>query len=144
MKKKFSNSDIEYAMQQIQLHGIKCTWLMIIGYPTETDVDFQETLDMLTKYQPMALDRTIDTVALGTTLGIQPGSPLSDMREELNIQSALPGHKDNGMYWKTDCNDFKTRVLRRIQAEEHIRRLGYNSWVGDNDIVDYFEKNYMK
>ena len=140
MKKKFSNSDIEYAMQQIQLHGIKCTWLMIIGYPTETDVDFQETLDMLTKYQPMALDRTIDTVALGTTLGIQPGSPLSDMREELNIQSALPGHKDNGMYWKTDSNDFKTRVLRRIQAEEHIRRLGYNSWVGDNDIVDYFEK----
>ena len=140
MKKKFSNSDIEYAMQQIQLHGIKCTWLMIIGYPTETDVDFQETLDMLTKYQPMALDRTIDTVALGTTLGIQPGSPLSDMREELNIQSALPGHEDNGMYWKTDCNDFKTRVLRRIQAEEHIRQLGYNSWVGDNDIIDFFEK----
>lgn len=140
MKKKFSNQDIHHAMKQIQLNRIRCTWLMIIGYPTETDEDFQATLDMLTEYRPMALDGTIDTVALGTTLGIIPGSPLAALREELNITSSLPSHDTHSMFWKTDASDFKKRVLRRIQAEEHIRNLGYNSWVGDNDIVSYFEK----
>jgi hypothetical protein len=90
----------------------------------------------------MALDRTIDTVALGMTLGIIDGSPLADMRQALNIRSAVPDHDDahlSGVAWQNDHSDFKTRVLRRIQAEELIRELGYNSWIGDNDMISYFE-----
>lgn len=140
MKKKFSNSDIDYAMTKIQLYGIRCTWLLIVGYPTETEQDFESTLDLLTRYQPMALDRTIDTVALGFTLGIIPGSPLESLKEQLNIQSAFPGHTDNGIYWKNENSNFKIRVQRRIRAERLIRQLGYNSWVGDNDVIAYFEQ----
>ena len=143
MKKKFSNDDIDHAMRKIQLYGIRCTWLLIIGYPTETQEDYEQTLELLKKYQPMALDRTIDTVALGMTLGIIDGSPLSNMRTALNIRSAVPEHDDahlSGVVWQNEHSDFKTRVLRRIQAEELIRELGYNSWVGDNDMIAYFEK----
>ena len=139
MKKKFSDEDIEHAMNKIQRYGIHCTWLMIIGYPTETQADFEKTLDMLTKYQHMAVDRTIDTLALGLTLNITEGSPLGHMKDELNIQSVIQDHY-GGVYWKTDANDFETRLAWRIQAEKLVRELGYNSWVGDNDVVQYFEK----
>ena len=138
MKKKFSNADIDHAMTQIQLHNIRCTWLLIIGYPTETEEDFNQTLELLRRYQHMALDRTIDTVALGMTMGILPGSPLEQQIDQLNITSMV--HQDLGMTWKNENSDFKIRVKRRIQAEEEIRALGFNSWVGDNDVVAYFEK----
>jgi len=139
MKKKFSNSDIDDAMKNIQFHGIRCTWLMIIGYPSETEEDFQMTLDLLKRYQPMAVDRTIDTVALGMTMGILDDSPLANLKEELHIVSSI-GDVDNGIYWQNENGDFKTRIRRRIEAEELIRTLGYNSWVGDNDVIAYFEK----
>lgn len=139
MKKKFSNADIDHAMEKIQFYGIRCTWLLIIGYPTETEEDFEQTLDLLRRYQHMGLDRTIDTVALGTTLGIMSGSPLYDLQDSLHIVGMLPGF-DNGVTWKNENSDFSVRVRRRIHAEEVIRELGYNSWVGDNDVVKFFEK----
>lgn len=142
MKKKFSNDDIDHVMHNIQRYGIHCTWLLIIGYPTETQEDYEQTLELLRKYQHMALDRTIDTVALGMTMAITDGSPLSTLVESLNIRSSISNHDDanlSGVVWENENSDFKTRVLRRIQAEELIRELGYNSWIGDNDTVKYFE-----
>jgi radical SAM superfamily enzyme YgiQ (UPF0313 family) len=138
MGKKFSNADIDHAMQKLQRYGIHCTWLLIIGYPTETRADFDQTLDMLRRYQSMALDRTIDTVALGSTLSILDGSPLADMKTDLNIQSVIQDHY-GGVYWQTDANDFRIRLAWRIEAEKLIRELGYNSWVGENDMIAWFE-----
>jgi len=138
MGKKFSNVDIEYVMTKLQRYGISCTWLLIIGYPTETREDFNQTLDMLKKYQHMALDKTIDTVALGSTLSILDGSPLASMRDTLNLKSVMQDHY-GGVYWQTDANDFRTRLSWRIEAEKLIRTLGYNSWVGDSDLVAWFE-----
>ena len=139
MRKKFSNADIDEAMKNIQFYGIRCTWLMIIGYPSESEEDFQMTLELLKKYQPMAIDRTIDTVALGMTMGILDDSPLSSLKEELHIVASI-GDMDKRVYWQNHNSDFKTRIRRRIEAEELIRELGYNSWVGDNDVIAYFEK----
>jgi radical SAM superfamily enzyme YgiQ (UPF0313 family) len=145
MKKKFSNADIDHTMHYLQRYGIRCTWLMIIGYPTETEEDFQATLDLLKKYQPMALDSTIDTVALGVTLSIIPDSPLGKMvlKQELGIHAIINDY-DNSIYWKNTNSDFKTRLKRRIQAEELVRELGYNSWVGDMDQVEFFKQKLLE
>ena len=138
MGKKFSNQDIDHAMTKLQRYGIHCTWLLIIGYPMETREYFDMTLDLLRRYQPMALDRTIDTVALGATLNILEGSPLASMKQDLNIQSVIQDHY-GGVYWETDANDFRTRLAWRIEAEKLIRELGYNSWTGENDMIAWFE-----
>lgn len=139
MKKKFSDEDIDHAMEKIHRYGIRCTWLMIIGYPTETEEDFNLTLDLLRKYQHMAIDRTIDTLALGFTLGIIEGSPLGEMKEELNIRSMIPEHFGS-VYFETDANNFYTRLEWRIKAETVARELGYRSWKGENGVIEYFEK----
>lgn len=138
MRKKFSNDDLEHTMIKLQRYGIQCTWLFIIGYPTETRKDFEMTLDLLRKFQPMALDRTIDTVALGMTLGILDDTPLANMVNDLNIRSVVQDHH-SGVYWESDANNFRQRVSWRIEAEKLIRELGYNSWVGENDVVSWFE-----
>lgn len=139
MGKKFSDDDIADTMKNLQLYGIRCTWLLIVGYPTETDEDFEQTLDLLRRYQHMAHDSTIDTVALGLTLNIAPGSPLAHLKEQLNIKSAIDDIEAQDVAWENENSNFKTRVLRRIQAEELVQELGYNSWVGDNNVVAYFE-----
>ena len=50
MKKQFSNQDLDEFMEQAYKHNINLEFLMIIGYPTETQTDFQDTIDMFTKY----------------------------------------------------------------------------------------------
>ena len=43
MKKQFSNQDLDEFMEQAYKHNINLEFLMIIGYPTETQTDFQDT-----------------------------------------------------------------------------------------------------
>jgi hypothetical protein len=64
---------------------------------------------------------------------------LEGLREELHIHAVITDASANGINWENENSNFHTRVLRRIRAEETIRELGYNSWVGDNDVISYFE-----
>lgn len=51
MKKKFTNEDIDWFTTNCVDVGIKQIWLMFVGYPTETEKDFLETLALLERYQ---------------------------------------------------------------------------------------------
>ncbi len=44
MKKKFSNDDMYYTLEHLADLGIELVLLMIVGYPTETKEDFEDTL----------------------------------------------------------------------------------------------------
>jgi radical SAM superfamily enzyme YgiQ (UPF0313 family) len=50
MKKKFTNDDIDWFSENCIDYGINQIWLMFVGYPTETEKDFQDTLAMLDRY----------------------------------------------------------------------------------------------
>lgn len=81
MKKKFSNADILYSLNKMQEHGITCTFLMIVGYVTETQKHIDEAKHMLQNIK-MYAGTTIKSIEFGSTLGILPGTPLSDMYGE--------------------------------------------------------------
>ena len=51
MKKLFCNKDMDEFMEQAHANGVGVTFLMIIGYPTETQEDFVDTLRMFKKYK---------------------------------------------------------------------------------------------
>jgi len=47
MKKKFSNEDMYYTFDMASKYNISTTYNLIIGYPTETEEDFNDTLSLI-------------------------------------------------------------------------------------------------
>ena len=122
MNKKFSNVDIDYTMRMLEKYNITCTFLMIIGYPTETEQDFQATLDMFNRYQHLAKDIIVE-VSLGSTLGILPGTPLFYDAHDLNIE--LDKYENNWIAKDNPDLTLAERIRRVKIARDYIRSLGY-------------------
>ena len=136
MKKNFTNADLDYNMEQYSLHKVQVYFLLIVGFPTETRKDFQDTLDMLTRYQRYVADGTIIGVNLGTTLTIEEGTEMYEHPERLGI-IGIGGNIPQGPDWRCQSNmdlTYKERIMRRLEAQEHAVNLGYTFWKGDDQI----------
>lgn len=118
MRKKFSNNDIKFSLEAMKKYGIKCSFLMIIGYITDTDETIQETLDAFTELAPYA--DVIDHVSMGTTLGILPGTPLEKMSED---EGVILGSTENN--W-TGPSTIDQRIDWFNTVANHCKSLGYN------------------
>ena len=136
MKKGYIGQDLDYNMEQYSKHKMHVYFLIIVGFPTETEEDFVETLDMLTKYQRYVADGTIIGVNLGTTLTIEEGTELYDQPNTLKIVG-INNQRPQGTAWICEDNPeltYKERVMRRIRAQEHAVNLGYTFWKGDDQM----------
>ena len=122
MNKKFTNQDLDYTMQMMAKYGITCQFLMIVGYPTETDQDFQDTLDMFTKYQHLA-GTVITSVTIGSTLGILPGTPLYHRAELYNIE--LDKYENNWIARDNPELTLEKRLHRRTALKQHLESLHF-------------------
>lgn len=142
MQKGFTTEDLDYNMEQYSKNKMQVYLLLIVGFPTETDQDFQDTLDMLTRYQKYVADGTIIGVNLGTTLTIEEGTSMYQTPETLKI-IGINGNKPQGTNWICEDNldlTYKKRIMRRIQAQEHAVNLGYTFWKGDDQIKIMMDK----
>ncbi len=122
MKKKFTNEDLDFTLDQCEKYGIDVNLLFIIGYPTETEEDFQETLDMLTRYKKYVDSGTLKNINLGNTLSILPNTPLYEQMGDLLIEA------EDLNNWHSQLNpelDLRRRIERRILAQDHAENLGY-------------------
>ena len=114
MRKKFTTVDLDYNMEQYSKNKVQVYMLILIGFPTETRTDFEDTLNMLTRYQRYVADGTIIGVNLGTTLSIEEGSPMFDAPETLKI-IGINGNRPKGVDWKCEDNPELTlneRIMR--------------------------------
>lgn len=123
MQKGFTQEQLDYCMQQFARTGIKVRFLMIVGYPTETEQDFQNTLDMFTQYQVYAQSGIIDEINLGLTLNLLPNTPLHANREQYGI--VQENHINNWICKSNPSLTYKERLRRRIILQEHVETLGY-------------------
>jgi len=136
MRKGFTNEDLDYNMRMFSKYGITAYFLVIVGFPTETRADFDQTLAMLKRYQPYVADGTIIGVNLGTTLTIEEGAPIWDEYADLNIVG-VNGNRPDGPDWMCETNPsltYKERIMRRIEAQEYATKLGYTFWKGDDQL----------
>jgi radical SAM superfamily enzyme YgiQ (UPF0313 family) len=122
MNKKFTNVDLDYTMTMLDKYNITCQFLMLFGYPTETQEDFQETLDMFKKYQKYA-NTIITNVSFGSTLAILPGTPLFSNAKKYNIE--LDKHENNWIAYNNPELTLAERIRRRHAAKDHVLTLGY-------------------
>ena len=123
MKKKFSNEDLDQTMENFALNKIACSFLIIIGYPTETQEDFYDTLRMFQKYQRYSAQGIILGVSLGATLTGLDSSPLFNM---FDIKIQKQGMNNSWIINQNPTLDYNERVKRRLQAELVLDYLGYN------------------
>ena len=124
MGKKFTNEDIEWHLEMCEKYKIKNTFLMITGYPTETEEDHQATKDLLIKSQKYAINHTIVSVNLQYALSILPNTPLEAMMPDLGIHYTDISH---GSYanWFAESNKDLT-IPRRHQRLAELVELALN------------------
>lgn len=153
MKKMFSDEDMDFTFKMCAKHGIEMAWLLMVGYPTETEEEFQRTLDMLEKYKWISDQKLIRSVALGPTLDIVSGSPLYNKQKELGITW------DKYNNWIFKENTREVRIQRWLRLKEKCIELGYpivekatehllkelekytNEKIKVSDIYDHFNEN---
>ena len=70
MKKGYTDEDLHYSLGEIFKNNIKVRFLMIIGYPTETAEDYQQTLRFFDKYAEYGRKGLVEEVNLGLTLNL--------------------------------------------------------------------------
>ena len=141
MNKKFTNDDLDYTMEMLEKYNISCIFLIIVGYPTETEKEFQETLAMFEKYKHLASNTIID-VNIGSTLGILPGTPLYNNASKYHID--IDTHENN---WIANDNPELTLFerLRRIQVlRDHIEKLGYTANKDADGLIQILSDNIEK
>jgi len=124
MNKRFTNEDLDYTMSMMEKYNITCIFLMIVGYPTETAEDFQQTKDMFTRYQHLAKDIIIET-NIGSTLGILPGTPLYNNALMLNIE--LDSHENNWVAFDNPTLTLEERINRVNELQNHVNSLGFHT-----------------
>ena len=127
MGKKFSNQDIDYHLAMCERYGITNYFLTIVGYPTETEQDFEDTLNMYRRYQRYVINHTILGINLKYTMTILPNTPISTMQQELDVEW-IHG-EGNQMEWRSGSNPdltVKERYSRWIRLVTLALDLGYN------------------
>jgi radical SAM superfamily enzyme YgiQ (UPF0313 family) len=131
MKKGFTQDELDYCMEQFARTGIKTRFLIIVGYPTETEEDFQNSLDMFSKYKPYCDQGVIEEVNLGLTLNLLHNTPLTDNLEKYQITQEN-NHINNWVCLSNPSLDYKERLRRRIYLQQHIENLGYKVFESKN------------
>tara|TARA_B100000287_G_scaffold325487_1_gene309685 strand:- start:229 stop:1446 length:1218 start_codon:yes stop_codon:yes gene_type:complete len=114
MRKKFSNEDIEYFVTNLGDRNIKMKFLLIVGYPTETEEDFEMTLEMLKKYGKYS-----------HLISVSPHMMLTYENTPLDLEHREL-YDDHGFHWKNEISDYDIRYKRFVKVFEVGKEMGYN------------------
>jgi hypothetical protein len=128
MDKKFDNCALDFHLEMCGKYQLSNTFLMIVGYPTETQQDHQLNVEALKKYQRYSQAGVIEMITWGFTTAILEHTPLHAQMSDLAI---VPEFLDfaqpsNWISLKNPDLTFRERVCRWLELTELSNELGYN------------------
>jgi len=144
MGKPFSQRDFYAFLRRCDMADLKVLIHLVVGYPTETETDFQDTLaviNTLAEYRHI-----LKAVKIGSTIGIISGTWLYEHAKELGIR--FNPEKKSGPYsekqWILGSNTFALRLERQKRLMEHIQTHGLMGRVLDplNNRLDELISTY--
>jgi len=125
MDKKFTNEDIDYHLEHFRRVGLRCFYLMIIGYHTETLQDHKDNLAMYARWQKYVATGTIAGIDLSTSLQFMVNTPLERMIDSHGIVFPTKAYNADGsetinrLVWTSKANPdltFEERIRRRLEV----------------------------
>ena len=137
--KKFTNEDIDYHLEHFQRTGLRCFFLMIIGYLTETLQDHHDNLEMYKRWQKYVASGTISGIDLSTSLMFLPNTPLHKMIDTHQVTfpayeyDSIGNERPNQMIWTSALNPdltFEERMRRRLEVHEYAMKYKWPIWRG--------------
>jgi radical SAM superfamily enzyme YgiQ (UPF0313 family) len=127
MAKKFTNEDLDWHLAMCQKYKIQNQLLMFSGHLQETEQDFQDSLDLLTRCQKYLIDNTIIGIKFFGTYILIPGTPDWNDREDTGVE-VIPTSDDTRIDWINHNNlslTLKERMLRDLYFRKHAAQLRY-------------------
>jgi len=124
MDKKFNNEDLDWHLKMCGKYGIKNSFLMLVGYPTEHLDDHKKNIQWLHENQHYAQSGVISLIVFGYTAGILEDTPLFHMQDQLGIVSE---YADGNEFW---ANNWVSVNNPQLTLKERIRR-----WVELTDVA---------
>lgn len=117
LKKPFSNSAVKYYLDEFERVGLDDIQpLMFVGFPTETDTDFEKSLDMLDLFSKY---KCVTRIGSEHPMLVIPGTPVHIDMELYDIENYEDYFK-----WTSKHNDYKTRIERFFIFIDKARKLG--------------------
>lgn len=148
MDKKFTNEDIDYHLEQFYRTDLKCFFLMIIGYLTETLQDHHDNLEMYQRWQKYVASGTISGIDLSTSLMFLPDTPLERMIDSHQVTfpaldfDPIGNKKPNAMIWTSALNPdltFEERMRRRLEVHEYAMKYKWPIWRGPQRLQSLYD-----
>lgn len=122
MNKNFTNKDLDHHFEMCSKYGIKNAVLMFVGYPTETEQDFEHSLDLLYRYQKYLLDDTIIGINHNGIFSMITDTPVYDDRDSIGIVFNYHENMPAQLNWFNTSNPSLT-MRRRIERDLLFRKL---------------------
>jgi|TARA_Y100001963_G_scaffold11327_1_gene14371 hypothetical protein len=141
MRKGVTREDTDEFIENFDKHDITCSYQMLIGYPTETDKNFEETLDLFYDHQKYVASGTIHGTSLNTTMSIYKGIPLEKFPEKVFVRD-----KSEDGYWGWTSTvvpglDWEKRLRRRLIAQEVCDLLNWPTISADRELGTLLKKH---
>lgn len=128
MKKKFDNKDLDWSINNLYKYDIRQTWLLMVGYPSETEQDFNETKNLIKRYSHL---RDKITVQITPTFMLLDNSPLitnPDLAEKYGLSHVQHTDSFRNKFWTSTKyldNDYPTRSQRWKELVDLTKTEGY-------------------
>jgi radical SAM superfamily enzyme YgiQ (UPF0313 family) len=133
MRKFDDTVDTARILERMRQNGIETHCMVIVGYPTETESDFQQTIQFLRENQS-----NITSVNLGSTCSIKPGTPLWEMTERLEIRFDERGG------WHRGENTPAVRLDRLRRLQEAVSGMSFHRSAKYDVLTEYKREKIMK
>lgn len=155
MKKKFSNKDLDWSINMLYKYGIMQTWLLMVGYPSETHEDFLETERLILRYAHLNDRIQIQVTPPFMLLGNSPLLTDTGMRDQYGLAHVVPGPMSDKFWTSTRYSDntFAVRSTRWRRLLKVIQEQGYafgpgmptDKWLEEVDQLDnIYDKQHTK
>lgn len=137
MHKGYSDKQLDWHFEMCQKYAIKNNISLFVGFPTETDEDFNENLKMLDRYKKYTHDNTFNEIQHCGKFVLYTKTYIYNNLEEYDVK-IIDDSKDP-IEWVCTSNMSNTeskRIEREMTLINYAKHLGYKI-----DVYDSIDKH---